>query len=147
MAFGGGFESKHGRKPMAEMNMIPLIDIMLVLLVIFIVTAPLLTHSVKLELPKAASKTIETVPEKINLSIQADGELYWNGSSIDKETLDKRFQEAAKKSPAPELHIYADKHADYQFIAEALSSASNAGLTTIGFVTKPKQSDSSSTTD
>ena len=98
MAFGG-FENKHGRTPMAEMNMVPLIDVMLVLLVIFIVTAPLLSHSVRIELPQASSKSIETTPAKIDLAIQSDGELLYNGNAVDRNTAQALFMEAARKNP------------------------------------------------
>ena len=138
MAFGG-FENKHGRTPMAEMNMVPLIDVMLVLLVIFIVTAPLLSHSVRIELPHASSKSIETTPVKIDLAIQSDGELLYNGNAVDRNTAQALFTEAARKNPMPEVHIYADRHADYQYVAQTLSDASRAGLTTIGFITRPQE--------
>ncbi|WAV90739.1 biopolymer transporter ExbD [Oxalobacter aliiformigenes] len=138
MAFGG-FENKHGRTPMAEMNMVPLIDVMLVLLVIFIVTAPLLSHSVRIELPQASSKSIETTPAKIDLAIQSDGELLYNGNAVDRNTAQALLMEAARKKPMPEVHIYADRHADYQYIAQTLSDASRAGLTTIGFITRPQE--------
>lgn len=132
MAFGG-FENKHGRTPMAEMNMVPLIDVMLVLLVIFIVTAPLLSHSVRIELPQASSKSIETTPAKIDLAIQSDGELLYNGNAVDRNTAQALFMEASRKKPMPEVHIYADRHADYQYVAQTLSDASRAGLTTYRF--------------
>lgn len=124
---------------MAEMNMVPLIDVMLVLLVIFIVTAPLLSHSVKIELPQASSKSVESAPAKIDIAIQSDGELLYNGNSVNRETAQALFTEAAKKVPMPEVHIYADKHADYQYVAQALTDASRAGLTTIGFITRPQE--------
>lgn len=110
MAFGG-FQNKNTRTPMAEMNMVPLIDVMLVLLVIFIVTAPLLSHSVKLELPQASSKSVEAAKEKIDLAIRSNGELFYNGNSVDRETAQALFAEAARKDPMPEVHIYADRHA------------------------------------
>lgn len=138
MAFGG-FENKNTRSPMAEMNMVPLIDVMLVLLVIFIVTAPLLSHSVKIELPQASSKSVESPKEKIDLAIRSNGELLYNGNTVDRETAQTLFAEAARKEPMPEVHIYADRHADYQYVAETLSDASRAGLSTIGFITRPQE--------
>ncbi len=138
MAFGG-FNNKQNRTPMAEMNMVPLIDVMLVLLVIFIVTAPLLSHSVKIELPQASSKSVESAPGKIDLAIQSDGALLYNGNPVNRETAQALFAEAAGKDPMPEVHIYADKHADYQYVAQTLTDASRAGLTTIGFITRPQE--------
>ncbi|EEO27357.2 hypothetical protein OFAG_00510 [Oxalobacter formigenes HOxBLS] len=124
---------------MAEMNMVPLIDVMLVLLVIFIVTAPLLSHSVRIELPQASSKSVETAPAKIDLAIQSGGELLYNGNAVDRNTAQALFTEAARKNPMPEVHIYADRHADYQYVAQTLADASRAGLTTIGFITRPQE--------
>ena len=124
---------------MAEMNMVPLIDVMLVLLVIFIVTAPLLSHSVKIELPQASSKSVESASAKIDIAIQSDGELLYNGNSVNRETARALFTEAAQKIPMPEVHIYADKHADYQYVAQTLTDASRAGLTTMGFITRPQE--------
>ena len=138
MAFGG-FNNKPNRTPMSEMNMVPLIDVMLVLLVIFIVTAPLLSHSVKIELPQASSKSVESAPGKIDLAIQSGGELLYNGNTVNRETAQALFAEAARKDPMPEVHIYADKHADYQYVAQTLSDACRAGLTTIGFITRPQE--------
>src|SRR5689334_10658441 len=101
MAFGG-FSKAGESAPMAEINMIPLIDVMLVLLVIFIITAPLLTHSVKIDLPKASSHPTITQPENIQLAIKSGGEVYWNGVAIDRMTLASRMAAAAKLDPQPE---------------------------------------------
>lgn len=136
MAFGG-FNKDAQATPMAEINMIPLIDVMLVLLVIFIVTAPLLTHSVKIDLPKASSQPNQTQPKTIQLGIKADGTLYWNGESVDDAALTTRMSTAASVSPQPELHIRADSATPYQKIAEVMSTAARSGLTKIGFVTDP----------
>src|SRR5579862_5294764 len=136
MAFGS-FDRKNASAPMAEINMVPLIDVMLVLLVIFIVTAPLLTHAVKLDLPKATSQPNLTKPENIQFGIDSRGALYWNGEVVDKATMIRRFGAAAKQSPQPELHLHADKATQYQVLAEVMSEASKAGLTRIGFVSDP----------
>ena len=136
MAFGG-FGKGTESAPMAEINMVPLIDVMLVLLVIFIVTAPLLTHSVKIELPKASSTPNLTQPDNIQLGIKADGSLYWNGASIANAALAVRMADAAKLNPRPEVHIRAERTTEYQTVAEVMSAAAKAGLTKIGFVTDP----------
>ena len=138
MAFGG-FSKGTESAPMAEINMVPLIDVMLVLLVIFIVTAPLLTHSVRIDLPKAASKPNVTKSENIQLAIKADGSLYWNGENIDKATLASRMAAAATADPQPEVHIRADGTAEYQKVAEVMSAAARAGLVKIGFITDPRE--------
>src|SRR5262245_60875921 len=136
MAFGG-FHRSGADAPMAEINMIPLIDVMLVLLVIFIITAPLLTHAVKIDLPKATSHPNLTRPENIQLGIGASGEVYWNGEAVEEEMLSSRMTTAGHTTPQPELHIRADAATRYQRVAEVMSLAAKAGLTKIGFVTDP----------
>ncbi|MDB5866623.1 MAG: putative biopolymer transport protein [Betaproteobacteria bacterium] len=122
---------------MAEINMIPLIDVMLVLLVIFIITAPLLTHAVKIELPKASSRPNITKPQNIQLGIRAGGDVYWNGETVDKATLSARMEAAATLDPQPDVHLRADGAAEYRLVAEVLAAAARAGLVKIGFVTEP----------
>ena len=138
MAFGG-FHRTGTDAPMAEINMIPLIDVMLLLLVIFIITAPLLTHAVKIDLPRAASHPNLTRPDNIQLGIGASGELYWNGEAVDGATLSARMAGAGRLNPQPELHIRADAATRYQRVAEVMSLAAKAGLTKIGFVTNPTE--------
>lgn len=133
----GSFNSRH-QTPMAEINVVPLVDVMLVLLVIFIVTAPLLTHAVKIDLPKASSSANITKPEHIQLSIREDGTAYWNGERLETPALAERLSAAAKVSPQPEVHIHADAHAHYEKVAQAMSQAAKAGLTRIGFVSHPE---------
>ena len=139
MAFGG-FSKGGDNAPMAEINMVPLIDVMLVLLVIFIITAPLLTHSVKIDLPKATSKPNPTKPDNIQLGIKASGEIFWNGENVDKATLSTRMTTAAAIDPQPEIHIRADSTTEYQKVAEVMSAAARAGLVKIGFITDPRES-------
>ena len=136
MAFGG-FDRRGDQRPMAEINMIPLIDVMLVLLVIFIVTAPLLTHAVKLDLPKAESQPNRTRADHIQLAITAQGALYWNGEAVDKAEMIGRMQTAARQQPVPELHLRADSTTQYQILAEVMAAATKAGLSRIGFVSDP----------
>jgi biopolymer transport protein ExbD len=136
MAFGSFSKGGHDT-PMAEINMIPLIDVMLVLLVIFIVTAPLLTHAVKIDLPKASSSPNVTKPENIQLGLRADGQLFWNGESVEESVMNERIAAAAKLSPQPEVHIRAERQVHYERVAKLMSQAAKAGLTRIGFVTDP----------
>ena len=139
MAFGG-FHRSGTDAPMAEINMIPLIDVMLVLLVIFIITATLLTHAVKIDLPKAASQPNLTRPDNVQLGIRASGEIYWNGEAVDAATLASRMTAARRLNPQPEVHIRADATAQYQRVAQVMSLAARAGLVKIGFVTDPRES-------
>jgi biopolymer transport protein ExbD len=138
MAFGG-FRQGSEAAPMAEINMIPLIDVMLVLLVIFIVTAPLLTHAVKLDLPKASSRPNLTKPDHISLSVAADGTLFWNGEHVERKALRERLAEASRHQPQPEVHLRADRRTQYQSIAEVMADAANAGMGRIGFVSTPEE--------
>jgi biopolymer transport protein ExbD len=140
VAFGAFNKGAEGA-PMAEINMIPLIDVMLVLLVIFIITAPLLTHAVKIDLPKASSRLNITQPENIQLGVKASGEVYWNGERVDPPVLASRMTSAAKLDPQPELHLRADRTTEYQKVAQVMSAAAKAGLVKIGFVTEPERDD------
>jgi biopolymer transport protein ExbD len=139
MAFGSFDSGGSNARPMAEINMIPLIDVMLVLLVIFIITAPLLTHAVKLDLPKAASAPNLTRPDNIQLAIDGAGRLYWNGEVVDRAALRARLAAAGKLEPAPEVHLRADKRTPYEVVAQVLADAARAGLTRIGFVSYPDE--------
>jgi biopolymer transport protein ExbD len=124
-------------EPMREINTTPLIDVMLVLLVIFIITAPLLTHAVKIDLPKASSNPNITLPENIQLAVRADGAVYWNGQPVEAPELAARMSAAARLDPQPELHLRADRTTPYEKVAQVMSAAARAGLTKIGFVTEP----------
>ena len=135
MAFASFDSSKTGA-PMAEINMVPLIDVMLVLLVIFIITAPLLTQAVKLELPKATSQVNDLKPEKVEFAIDATGVLYWNGEALSRAEAQKRFADEGKKPTQPEVHLRADQGVAYRFVAQTLADASKAGLTKIGFISE-----------
>lgn len=136
MAFGN-FSGDRGGQPVAEINMIPLIDVMLVLLVIFMITAPLLTHAVKVDLPKASSSPNLTKPDNVQLAIDAARQVYWNGEPINAATLTARMQAAAAQQPQPELHLRAEAATPYEKVAQVMSEAARHGLTRIGFVTDP----------
>jgi biopolymer transport protein ExbD len=136
MAFAS-FDGRGGNTPMAEINMVPLIDVMLVLLVIFIVTAPLLTHAVKLELPEASAQPAVVVHDKIEFAIDAAGQRYWNGERVSRAQAIERFAAQSARRPQPEVHLRIDQTVAYRAVAETLADASNAGLTRIGFVSRP----------
>jgi biopolymer transport protein ExbD len=137
MAFGG-LMNETGDGDNAEINMIPLIDVMLVLLVIFIITAPLLTHAVKVDLPVASSQPDEVKPQTINLAIQADGSVYWNAEAMDAAAWRMHMDRAAQQAPQPEIHIRADGELAYKHVARIMADAAKAGLTKLGFVTEPE---------
>ena len=133
------FDRQRMAAPMAEINMVPLIDVMLVLLVIFIVTAPLLTHAVKLELPRVSSSPNQLKPEKIDFGIDAAGQRFWNGEPVTRAEAATRFGNAGKASVQPEIHLRADQSVAYRAVAETLADATRAGLTRIGFVSEPER--------
>ena len=135
MAFAS-FDSRHAGAPMAEINMVPLIDVMLVLLVIFILTAPLLTQAVKLELPKATSQVNDLRPEKVDFAIDGKGALYWNGELVSRAEAAKRFVAVGRKPVQPEVHLRADEGVAYRYVAQTLADASKAGLSRVGFVSE-----------
>ncbi len=136
MAFGS-LEGEEDNAPLAEINMVPLIDVMLVLLVIFIVTAPMLTHAVKVDLPKASSSLNVSKPDSVQLAIDGESRLYWNGAAIEADALKVRLHDAAALQPQPELHIRADRSTPYEKVAQVMSLAASEGLGKIGFITDP----------
>jgi biopolymer transport protein ExbD len=137
MAFGG-LHSGGRSQDIAEINMIPLIDVMLVLLIIFIITAPLLTHAIKLDLPQATSQPSPQQADTIQLSIQADGTVFWDTEAVDADTWQARMAAAAQQTPQPEIHLRADGDLAYRHVARIMADASRAGLVKLGFVTDPR---------
>jgi len=138
MMNSGGFGGDNHTRPMAEINTTPMVDVMLVLLVIFIITAPLLTHEVKIDLPQASSQASPEKPDTITLAINADGKLFWNDAPFEATELAARMASEAQKNPQPELHLRADKTTAYQHLATVMSAAQSAGITKLGFVTEPE---------
>ena len=137
MAFGG-FGNGGAQAPMSEINTTPLVDVMLVLLIIFMITAPLLTHAVKIDLPTATNAPNEAPPDTTTLSLDAEGALYWNDTPLPREMLPARLDAMATQQPQPELHLRADKATRYEAIAEIMAAARQAGINKLGFVTAPK---------
>jgi biopolymer transport protein ExbD len=135
---GNGVGSATHTVPMSEINTTPLVDVMLVLLVIFIITAPLLTHAVKIDLPQASSQPLPEKPEVISITIDATGKIYWNDAPMVQGELKVKLQELAGKNPQPELNIRADKETHYQVLAEVMADAQNAGVKKLGFVSESK---------
>jgi biopolymer transport protein ExbD len=133
----GSFNSSATQAPMAEINTTPLVDVMLVLLIIFIITAPLLTHSVRVELPRAASAPTNDKPQTLQVSIDADNRVFIGSEAVDRDSLETRFREAVARDANVELHLKADRSTRYESVAETMSAARRAGLGKIGFVTQP----------
>jgi biopolymer transport protein ExbD len=136
MAFGTQDDTD---EVMNEINMTPLVDVMLVLLIIFMITVPVMKHAVDIDLPRATSLPQDSKPETIRLSVDAQGVYYWNEARIEDADLERQLQLSAARSPQPELHIRGDRAVRYERVAQALSAAKRAGLHKIGFVTDPSQ--------
>ncbi len=123
---------------MNEINMTPLVDVMLVLLIIFIITVPVMKHAITVALPSATAQPLATKPETLQLSVDAQGTTYLNQSQLAEPELATRLQAEARKEPQPELHIRGDKAVRYEFVAQAMAQAQQAGLRKINFVTEPR---------
>ena len=122
---------------LSEINMIPFIDVMLVLLIIFIITVPVIKHAVNVELPQASNQKLLDKPENVRLTVDAEGAYYWNDIKVGDSDLQQRLSAAASQEPQPELHIRGDKAVRYERVALAMAAAQRAGVRKIGFVTEP----------
>ncbi|WP_322036822.1 ExbD/TolR family protein [Burkholderia cepacia] len=130
--------NNHSDDVVNEINMTPLIDVMLVLLIVFMVTLPVITHSVKLELPMARSAPTDSRSPSVELSIDAAGTVSWNGQPLDAGALDAKLHEAAMQQPQPDIALHADRSSRYETVADLLAAMQRAGLAKINFVTRPK---------
>jgi biopolymer transport protein ExbD len=119
-----------------EINTTPLVDVMLVLLIIFIMTIPVMNDSVKIDLPRAANQPNEVKPQTINLAIDAQGQVFWNSELISEPQMLTRINQASKVTPQPELHLRADRQTPYEKVAQVMAAAQSGGLTKMGFVTE-----------
>ncbi|MES2350883.1 MAG: biopolymer transporter ExbD [Pseudomonadota bacterium] len=138
MSFGA-FNHHRNPGPMADINVTPMVDVMLVLLVIFILSAPMFTNAVKLDLPKAQAQVSPQQAATVTLSIDGAGKIYWNDDAVEQDALEKRLVEAAKLDPQPELQLRADKDTRYEVVAQVMAAAQSNGLTKLGFVTDPRK--------
>ncbi|TAN29915.1 MAG: biopolymer transporter ExbD [Castellaniella sp.] len=136
MAFGS-FDSKNTGSAMSEINMIPLIDVMLVLLVIFMITAPLLSHTIRINVPQVSAQPTEETPQPIDLAVDAHGALFWNDQPVAETDLPSLFEQQAVRDPQPEIRIRADRDTRYGLLARIMGAARVAGMKRLGFVTQP----------
>lgn len=134
MAFGS-FDEASASQPMAEINTTPLVDVMLVLLVIFIITAPLFHQAVPIDLPQVAATKLDEKPQVIQLAIDAEGNIFWNGEAVPRSELESRFAEASGRQP--ELHLRADRGVRYEKVADVMAAAQRANIVKIAFLTQP----------
>jgi biopolymer transport protein ExbD len=123
---------------MNEINMTPMVDVMLVLLIIFIITVPVMKHAINIDLPKATNVPQDAKPETIRLSVDAAGDYFWNENKVTDAALQLQLRAAATQTPQPELHIRGDKAVRYERVATAMAAAQQAGIKKIGFITEPK---------
>ena len=121
---------------MNEINMTPLVDVMLVLLIVFIITIPVMKHSVNIELPRASNQPQDAKPQTIRLTVDAEGKYFWNDVAVDEAKLDSLLQAEAQKKPQAPLHIRGDRAVRYERVAQAMAAAQRAGMTQIGFITE-----------
>ncbi len=135
MAFGR-LQRPGASQPMSEINMTPLIDVMLVLLVIFIITAPLMTSSLRLDLPRAQGAAPGSAPQFVAVAVDAGGQLYWGDEAVDAAALQARIREAAQRNPATEVQLRADQAVPFGRIAELIGLVQAGGLNRVGFVTE-----------
>jgi biopolymer transport protein ExbD len=143
MAFSGlnaGGGAPHSA-PMVEINMIPLVDVMLVLLIIFMITAPLLAHKIKIDLPQASTVLLEEKPDTIVIAIMADGRVFLNDVETDRENMIKRLSTEAQRKPQPDLHLHVDRTLQFQQLATVMADAQNAGMVKVGIATDPIKGD------
>ncbi|MBN3265852.1 biopolymer transporter ExbD [Bordetella bronchiseptica] len=137
MAFGSFDNKGSGSHTVSEINMVPLIDVMLVLLVIFIITAPLLAHSIRINIPQVSAQQIEEEPKTVDLAIDANGALFWDEKPVSIDDLPNRFKAIAGDKPQAEIRIRADQATRYETLAQVMASARRSGMTRIGFITSP----------
>ena len=131
------FSSGGGSGPMADINVTPLVDVMLVLLIIFMITVPMLSHKIKIDLPQPTlNPPPDNPPEPITLGVKTSGQLYWNDEPITEAALQAQLRVAAQRTPQPELQIRADKETEYQIVASVMTDAKNAGMVKVGFITQ-----------
>jgi biopolymer transport protein ExbD len=135
MAFGTQDDTD---EVMNEINMTPMVDVMLVLLIIFIITVPVMKHAVNIDLPQASNVPQDAKPETIRLSVDAAGDYYWNENKVTEAALQLQLKAASTQNPQPELHIRGDKAVRYERVATAMAAAQQAGIKKIGFITEPK---------
>lgn len=125
-------------KPMSEINTTPLVDVMLVMLIIFLITVPVITQSVKVDLPKAANIPTQTKPENINIAVDKDGNVYWNTMLVPtQEAMLERIKSVAVMDPQPEIHIRGDRGTAYEHIGRVMVLCQRGGILKVGFITEP----------
>lgn len=133
MAFSGNQDDD---EVMSEINMIPLVDVMLVLLIIFMLTVPVLTHSVQIDLPRAENRPNELTPETVTISVTRGGQVHWNDQAITEDVLMQRLHTVSQQQPQPDIHLRGDRQVDYEHVVKVMAAVQRAGILKLGFVTE-----------
>ena len=121
----------------ASINTTPLVDVMLVLLIIFLITIPVVTHTVPVKLPSEVNQPYKTKPENINVAIDKEGQVFWNEKPVDQKELLARLKTVSVQKPQPEVHIRGDQNTRYEFVGRVILTAQRAGIAKVGFITEP----------
>ncbi len=138
MAISVSTSGEDDERAMSEINVTPLVDVMLVLLIIFLITIPVITQSVKVDLPKASNQATQTKPENINIAVDHDGNVYWNTALVPtQEALLERLKSVAVMVPQPEIHVRGDKLTKYEHVGRVMVLTQRAGIAKVGFITEP----------
>ena len=125
-------------EPMSAINTTPLVDVMLVLLIIFLITVPVITQSVKVDLPKAANIPTQTKPENVNIAVDAGGNVYWNTALVPtQEALLTRLKDVAVMDPQPEVHLRGDRQTKWENVGRVIVLCQRSGIQKVGFITEP----------
>jgi biopolymer transport protein ExbD len=122
---------------MAEINVTPLVDVMLVLLIIFMITAPLMAHKVVIDLPKVTAEQNKEPPHTVTISVKATGEYFWNDAPIERQAIDTQLRIEARREPQPDVQVRADKTTEYRTVVDMMASAKNAGMKKVNLITTP----------
>ena len=137
MAMNVGSTDGEEDEVVSTINTTPLVDVMLVLLIIFLITIPVVTTSIPVQLPKETNEVRETKPENIVIAIDRDGNTFWNNQFVDDAQLFRRLKEVAVRQPQPEVHIRGDREGRYEFVGRVVYNCQRAGILKIGFITEP----------
>jgi biopolymer transport protein ExbD len=121
----------------ATINTTPLVDVMLVLLIIFLITIPVVTHTVPVQLPKETVSPLQTKPDSIEIAVDKDGNIFWNTQHIDNPTLLAQLKASSQKEPQPEVHVRGDQTTRYEFIGRVVTACERAGIAKVSFITQP----------
>jgi biopolymer transport protein ExbD len=122
----------------STINTTPLVDVMLVLLIIFLITSPVVIKTIRITLPVERNQVLKTKPDNITLAVTKDGEVYWDKGEISNEALLQKLEEVSQKNPQPEVHIRGDQAAHYEYIGKVIMTAQRAGIAKVSFITTPQ---------